>query len=94
MCPELLVEAVVGDDRLRVLRALRDRLAVDLDGCRSLRDVASLSQRLMDVLVQIEALTGAASAGKPERGTGLSEFEARLAERQSGAAGAGRAPRG
>ena len=69
-----LADVVAGGDRVKSLRALRDRLAVDLDGCGSLRDLASLSQRMMDVLAQIEACETA----KPEsEGTALDELTAR-----------------
>ena len=69
-----LAEAVAAGNRLVSLRALRDRLARDLDVCESMRDVASLSQRLMDVLGQIEA----AELAKPEKvGTALDELTAR-----------------
>lgn len=46
------------EGRLRGLEALRDRLAVELDGCESSRDVAALSIRFMDVLEQISELSG------------------------------------
>ncbi|PIJ37091.1 hypothetical protein BMW24_003525 [Mycobacterium heckeshornense] len=38
------------------MRALRDKLAAEIDGCESSRDVAALSARLMDVLAQIDAV--------------------------------------
>lgn len=44
-------------DRLKTLRALRDRIALDIDETRSARDLASLSARLIEVLEQIEDLT-------------------------------------
>lgn len=43
-------------DRRRTLEALRDRLAEELDATASPRDIASLSKRLEDVLVQIDDL--------------------------------------
>lgn len=65
---------VAKGDRLKSLCALRDRLAADLDVCESMRDVAALSQRLMDVLAQIAAV----EAAKPEtQGTALDELAAR-----------------
>jgi len=51
-----LADAASTGDRLRALEALRDRLATDLDQTVSGRDVAALSQRLMDVLAQIDDL--------------------------------------
>lgn len=50
---------VPNGDRLASLKALRDRLAVDIDECESARDVAALSNRLMDVLAQIDELDSA-----------------------------------
>lgn len=78
---ESLAAAAKAGARLGTLRALRDRLARQIDGTDSARDVASLSQRLMDVLVQIDELGGGEQA-KPKE-TGLSDFERRLAERQA-----------
>ena len=76
-----LSAAAATGDRLHALEALRDRLASDLDECASARDVASLSQRLMDVLKQIDELGGGVQIERKE--TGLSEFERRLRERES-----------
>jgi hypothetical protein len=45
-----------GGDRLATLRALRDRLAKEIDETRSARDVAALSRQLTEVLAEIEAL--------------------------------------
>lgn len=55
-----LTTAAAADDRLAGLRALRDSLAVRLDGCTSDRDYAALSQRFMDALKQIDDITGGA----------------------------------
>jgi hypothetical protein len=71
-----LLDAAAGNDRLTQLRALRHRIALELDDTASARDVASLSQRFMDVLEQIadsERLTPA------KAGTGLDEFTQRRA---------------
>lgn len=70
--------------RLNLLRALRDRLAADLDACQSSRDVASLSQRLMDVAAQIDELGGGVVPKKPENK--LDEFTKRLRDREQPAA--------
>jgi len=59
-----LLSAATSGVRLSVLVALRDRLAADLDACGSARDVAALSQRLMDVLVQVEVIEAAAPKKK------------------------------
>jgi hypothetical protein len=69
--------------RLDTLRALRDRLSEEIDTCDSKRDVAALSQRLMDVLEQIDAAEKAAPESK---GTPLDEL-ARRRGRTSRAAG-------
>lgn len=72
--PSSLAVVVAAGDRVKSLRALRDRLAADIDDCGSLRDLASLSQRLMDVLAQIEACETA----RPEaEGTALDELSSR-----------------
>lgn len=84
-----LRETAESGDRLQALQALRDRLASDLDVCVSMRDVASLSQRFMDVLKQIDELGGGEKADEKE--TGLSDFEKRLRERESSAKGSRKA---
>lgn len=81
-----LTETVAGGDRKASLVALRDRLAADLDECQSARDVSSLSQRLMDVLAQIELLEKAAPVAE---GTALDELaNRRKAAGRSDASGA------
>lgn len=72
-----LAEAAATGDRPIALRALRDRLAVDIDVCVSARDVSSLSQRFMDVLEQLDALAGKSQ----QRGTPLDELKKRRAAR-------------
>lgn len=57
MSEQTLADVASGGDRLKTLEALRDRLASEIDLTESARDVASLSARLTDVLVQIEDLT-------------------------------------
>lgn len=87
-----LVDVVATGNRIESLRTLRDRLAGDLDECRSARDVAALSQRLMDVLVQIEA----AEKAEPDKGrTALDELANRrkAAGRPNASRGAGAASR-
>ena len=71
-----LAEVAAKGDRLASLQALRDRLATDLDECESKRDVAALSQRLMDVLEQIADIEKAQPA---KEGTALDEFSRRRA---------------
>lgn len=83
-----LSEAAATGDRITALRALRERLAADLDECTSMRDVASLSQRLMDVLAQIDELGGGVKVEAPK--TGLSRFEEKLRERSAASSGSRR----
>ena len=72
--PTDLKTVVGGGDRLQSLKALRDRLAVQIDQCDSGRDVASLSARLVEVLDKIAT---AEDAEPKDRGTALDEFSRR-----------------
>jgi len=72
-----LVEITNSGDRLGTLRALRDRIALQIDETESARDVAALAQRLMDVLEQIEHLDPA------KRGDEVDEITARRRSRRS-----------
>lgn len=83
----MIADAAASGIHLDTLRALRDRIASDIDTCESARDVAALSQRLMDLLKQIAEIE-AAEAPPASEGSGLSEFQKRLADRQSGATSA------
>ena len=58
--------------------AIRDRLAADLDGCDSMRDVSSLAARLADVLEQIDSMPNRAEVSAAD------EIAARRASRRSG----------
>ena len=51
-----LSSTVPKGDRLESLKSLRDRLAEEIDQCTQARDTAALSNRLMDVLAQIDEL--------------------------------------
>ena len=73
----LLEEAQKG--RLPGLEALRDYLATELDVCESARDKASLSLRFVDVLEQIEELSGPSAASAPQ--SPLDELRRKRAER-------------
>ena len=53
--PISLAPAAESGDHLSALKALRDRLARDLDECRSKRDIAALARQLSAVLAQIES---------------------------------------
>lgn len=76
-----LSESAQSGDRLRTLRELRDHLAVSIEGCDSLRDLASLSARLQSVLAEIDEL-GSGEAG----GDVVDEIARRRAARRSGTA--------
>jgi len=86
-----LGESARNGDRLATLRVLRDRLAVEIDGSASSRDVAALSQRLMDVLSQIDVIERAQPDAK---GTPLDEVAKRRSQRKAASTNQGRAARG
>jgi hypothetical protein len=71
------------EGRLAGLVALRERLAQEIDGCESARDVAALSLRFMDVLVQIDELEGGSSAASAPSSP-LDELRRKRAERKTG----------
>lgn len=73
-------------DALATLKALRDRLSREIDECDSARDVAALSQRLMDVLEQI---TAAEKARPQSKGTARDDVARKRSEREA----ASKAPR-
>ena len=78
--PISVASAAESGDTLAALKALRNRLARDLDECRSRRDVAALSARLADTLARIEAW-------KPDRTSVRDELaKKRAARRAAGAA--------
>jgi len=65
-------------DTLATLKALRDRLATDLDSTTSKRDLASLSRLLVDVLSDIDAI----EKSQPEqKGTARDEVARKRADR-------------
>ncbi len=70
----------VQEGRRAGLVALRDVLAADIERTDSLRDHAALSQRLMDVLQQIDGLSGGEAKGSP-----LDELKAKRAARSTAA---------
>lgn len=51
-----LLQAAKSGDKRATLIALRDKLAETIQNCDSGRDMASNSKRLMEVMVEIEAL--------------------------------------
>lgn len=78
----VIADVAASGIHLNTLRALRDRIASDIDTCESARDVAALSQRLMDLLKQIAELE-AAEAPAATEGSGLLDLTKRLADRKS-----------
>ena len=76
---EGLVASADTGDRLETLKALRGFLARQVEACESGRDVAALSQRLMDVLAQISEIEKLLPAKK---GTALDELQRRRSEKQ------------
>lgn len=52
-----LANVAASGEQLATLRALRDRLAEEIDLTKSARDVASLSKQLVEVLREIEELS-------------------------------------
>ena len=76
--PQSLDAVASTGNRLETLRSLRDLLAKQVQQTDSGRDVAALSQRLMDVLGQIDVL----SAGEKSEGTPLDEFTKRRAAKK------------
>lgn len=55
----MTIRESLPNGRLDTLKALRDRLARDIDDCQSKRDLASLALRLQSVLEQIDEIEGA-----------------------------------
>ncbi|HWU23079.1 MAG TPA: hypothetical protein VN088_16195 [Nocardioides sp.] len=81
--PMTLAAVVRNGDEGASLRALRDRLATEIDSCDSKRDVAALASRLVDVLERLAAMTPVEAKETP-----LDEVAARRAA-AAGASGAG-----
>ena len=69
--------------RLDDLRLTRDGLVERMAECTSDQNYAVMGRLLLDVVKQIEEIEGA-PAGE-QKATGLSDFETRLRERESGA---------
>lgn len=57
----MTIREALDSGRLETLKALRDRLASDIDDCESMRDLAALSLRLQSVLEQIDEIEGSAT---------------------------------
>lgn len=78
MADSLAATASAGD-RGATLRALRDRIAKEIDLTNSARDVAALSRQLTEVLAEIESLPN------PEKVSVADEIAKRRADRRAGA---------
>ncbi len=78
--------------RLDDLRELREGTLARMADCSSDQNYAILGRLLADVLKQIDEL-GGGEAAKPKE-TGLSDFEKRLRDRESGAKGPRKAKSG
>lgn len=76
--PSVRRAAAGAGDELRVLKALRSRLAEDLDACQSDRDTATLAGRLVEVGKRITELEAKAPAVR----SALDEIAARRATRR------------
>lgn len=76
-----LSESAASGDRLLALRDLRDLLARNIEECKSLRDLASLSGRLQSVLDEIAKIEG-----PKEAGDGIDEIAQKRAARRAGSA--------
>lgn len=74
--------------RLDDLSALRISLLDRLEQCSSDQNYATMARVLVDVVKQIEELS---TDSGPKTETGLSDFERRLRERESGAKASRRA---
>lgn len=63
-----ILRAANSNDRRKLLVALRNKIARDLDsGEVQSRDLASLSKRLIDISAELEAIDKAASTSDPVR---------------------------
>lgn len=79
MADSLAAVAATGD-RGETLRALRDRIATEIDKTASARDVAALSRQLTDVIELIDALPNTEAVSPSD------EVASRRAARRSGSA--------
>lgn len=54
--PQKVATAARSGDKRKTLIALRNNLAVQIDDCKSGRDAAALSKRLIEVINELETL--------------------------------------
>lgn len=52
----MLSDVAATGNRIATLEALRNRLATELDGCASSRDVAALASRLQAVMAELDTI--------------------------------------
>lgn len=64
--PQSLATVAKRGDRAATLRALRNKLAAEIDACDDPRSVAPLAARLTDVLQQLDALKPATTSKRDE----------------------------
>jgi hypothetical protein len=73
-----VASAAESGDQLKALKALRDKLAREIDECGSKRDLAALARQLSAVLADIEAF-------RPPRISKRDELAAKRARRRAAA---------
>lgn len=74
-----LALAAASGDRIATLRALRDRIAKEIESTDSSRDVASLARQLSLVMAEIDELSPPVKKGTP-----LDELHSRRSARGAG----------
>jgi hypothetical protein len=82
--------SVGGDADVVSLKALRDRLAAEIDQCRSPRDLAALSRQYIEVLDRLTEVAQPPAPAADDSGKPMSiadEIAARRAARQANTAG-------
>lgn len=84
--PAGLVAAALSGDRVATLRALRDRIAKEIETAEQSRDVAALARQLTLILGEIATLAPPAQ----KKGTPLDELRERRAARGPAAKGKSR----
>ncbi len=83
-----VADAARSGDRLAALQMLRDRLAVEVDSCDSVRELPALVLRLTDVLAQIDSMPTSRQVSTADE-----IAQRRAARRRGRAKGSARAPR-
>jgi hypothetical protein len=83
-----LTGAAASGDRIKALRSLRDRLAIEIDECNSDRDLTGLGKLFVDVVNAIESAGGGGKATVEDET--FDELAKRRAARGADAAGGAR----